>query len=181
VLGVGYDDGSKDLFINDPLKGETYYLKATKYNISSLRLLTPHSMPTPPTGGDDALAECLKLHKDLMSQLSLKQKEVESLRGKLQACESVRKALGPQVEEFLQENKDLRKSEEELQSKLETANKKIKKLVKENEKLADERNENKNYYEKVLKFDIRKYEPARALVAGLLRALGREPVSRKEK
>jgi predicted nuclease with TOPRIM domain len=75
----------------------------------------------------------------------------------------------------------LRKSEEKLQSQLETANKKIKKLEKENEKLADERNENKNYYEKVLKFDIRKYEPARALVAGLLRALGREPVSRKEK
>jgi septal ring factor EnvC (AmiA/AmiB activator) len=115
-----------------------------------------------------------------MDQLSLKQKEVESLQGKIQTCESVRKSLGTQVEEFLQENKDLRKSEEKLQSQLETANKKIKKLEKENEKLADERNKNKNYYEKALKYDIRKYEdPMRVIVSGFLLYFGKDPLRRE--
>ena len=163
VLAIGYDDNGK-IFINDPLRGETYYLMATGYGIKSLRLYTPNK----PMTNETDLQACLKTHASLMSQLEEKGKEMERLEKRLITSEEVRKSLGDQVEVFIKEIEEMKKLDGNCQKELKTATSQIKNLTEEREIIMKERNEFKKWYNNALSNDIAK-KSIKELVTEIIR------------
>jgi len=165
VLAIGYDDNGK-IFVNDPLRGETYYLTATGYGIKSLRLYTPNN---PMTNQTD-LQACLDSHKDLLDQLVAKGKEMGRLEKRLQTSETVRKDLSKQYNEILPKLNSAEKESKALAIKLDTANTENEKLLEENEKLSGEKANYKKWYEKALVNDVSK-KSRRQIIIYLIRSL----------
>lgn len=193
VVVIGYTE--KDLIISDPWTGEEYFLTAKyphnsnawnqpKYVIYGIREFIPN---WDYQSDGNALEECLKQHKDLLDQINAKQTELENCQQRLHKSEVVRRDLGQQVEEFFQENEELRKKLDVCQSFKESANDDLQNKVEKIQKLEDEleateaqRAKMKTYYEKVLKYDIRKYERS-ALIGDFIRIMfGVEPKGRPD-
>jgi hypothetical protein len=141
---------------------------------------TPQPQPEPkPEPDNQPLNECLKQVKDLISQLNEKQTEMDEIKKKLLSAENNLENSKKRVKELSDKIEELEESSKKCQSQLKTANTKIAKLEEENQKLVKEKNDNKGYYEKALKYDIRKYKnPMRVIISGFLLYFGKEPLDR---
>ena len=148
VLAIGYDDAGS-LFINDPLSGSCYYLKAKGWGIKSLRLLTPLDKPKPPeNGSSEALTACLEQHKDLMDQLDKKGKEVVKLSKKLNDSETLQKELVKKIGQLTADNVGLLNNERGWQVKLKTASEQYSLLEENFKKVSAERTQYRTYYDR---------------------------------
>lgn len=133
VLAIGYGQSiTGDLLINDPLAGETYWLKAKGWSIKSLRVLTPLNKPTDPEGGtSDAYNACIKARDGF-------QEEIGTLKKRLETSERTRKKLGDEVKKLMAENADLVETVLAWQKEGKLDNEEIKNVMDQYQILGDE-------------------------------------------
>jgi len=147
VLAIGYD---KDILINDPIAGETYWLKAKKWGIKSLRLYTPNQLP------NSDLAECLKAHTFLMSQLEKQGKELVEQGKKLITSENICKNLRKMEKSLNQKIGKLDKEGGLCQVELNNRQEDLERVEGEKEVVEAQRSQYKSWYEKKLGESITK-------------------------
>jgi len=158
VLCVGYDDKTKELFINDPLKGETYYLKATGYKILSLRLLTPTEEQQE---NKPELEKCWEAHKQAIDWANKEKAEKEKLMKKVEELQRENENLKLSLSDLKKRHQDVLAKNRELSelmgsladeteachSEISKLKEKIKKLEQEKEVIDGERRNYKRWYE----------------------------------
>lgn len=180
VLCIGYDDTSKELFINDPLYGETYYLKAKGYRIKSLRCATPNKQQQ----SSDELQKCWEAHKQAMDWANREKEEKERLQKELDKIRREKEELQKKVSDLnslldnlKKENKELSEKNGKMENQLaewqrviETANRKISKLEEKIKNLEAQKQQYKRWYEKALNNSLEK-ATLKELIRELLRRI----------